>query len=170
MLRDSRTVLLRLCLARWGTGGAATGYPLIQIEGTDPRIVVIPRLWIERMAEPPGDLPANVFWTAYSAGLDSKANLIPLQVVEGTLQRPIRPVSPDGLTANGDNLELQTCTPIILQVECAVQVATAAAGQSLWFALDCYPADPSLRPEDFDDLLHKVRVSQPAAISLQAAP
>ena len=172
MLRSAQTVLARLCLARWSTGGSsATGFPRIEIEGCDPRIVVVPRLWIERTSEPAGDVPANVYWTAYSAGLDSKRNLIPLQVVDGTLQRPIRPVSPDGLTAQGDSLEFQTCTPLILQIECAVQAAgvTIANGQSLWFALDVCPADPSLDPCDFDAILHAIRCSQPAPLSLQVA-
>lgn len=147
------------------------GFPRIEIEGCDPRIVVVPRVWIERLTEPAGDVPANCYWTAYSAGFDSRRNLIPLQVIDGTLQRVIRGPSPDGLTAQGDNLELQCCTPLILQIECAVQEpgVTEANGQSLWFALDCYPADPSLAPEDYDHLLHEVRCSQPAPLSLQVA-
>jgi hypothetical protein len=174
MLRDSRTVLLRLCLARWSAGGARNeAFIRIEIEGTDPRIVVVPRIWIERVLEPSPDAPSGVHWTTYSAGLDSKTALIPLQVVDGTLMRPVRvAATPDGTIPQGDSLELQTATPLIVVVECADVSATLpdAAGQSLWFALDCYPADPSLQPADFDDLLHKIRCSQPAAVSLQAAP
>jgi hypothetical protein len=172
MLRGSRTVLDRLCLARWSVGGAAAqGFLRVDIEGTDPRIIVVPRLWIERLVEPAGDVPANVFWTTYSAGLNSQRNLIALAVVDGTLQRPIRPVTPDGMTANGDSLEFQTCTPLILSIECALPDAglTSANGQSLWFALDAFPAEPSLSPEDFDRILHEIRVSQPSPVSLQVS-
>jgi hypothetical protein len=172
MLRPSKIVLEPLCLARWFAAATPTqGFPRIDIIGCDPRIVVVPRLWIERTSEPAGDVPANVYWTAYSAGLDSRRNLIPLAVVDGALQRPIRPISPDGLTAQGDNLELQAATPIILQIECAVQEAgvTTANGQSLWFAVDVYPADPSLDPGDFDALFHAIRCSQPAPLSLNVA-
>jgi hypothetical protein len=171
MLRAAKTVLDRLCLTRWGaTALSATGTVRIDIEGCDPRIVVVPRLWIERLSEPAGDVAAGVSWSAYSAGKDSRSNLVPLQLVPGAIARPVRAAAaPDGTIPQGDNLELICSTPLVLVVACAdvSGTLTSAAGQSLWFALDAGPAEPSLSPEDFDALLHAIRCSQPAAIAVK---
>ena len=171
MLRAGKIVLDRLCLARWLVGAPAAAADIrIDIEGCDPRIVVVPRLWIERITDPSANVDAGVSWTTYSAGLDSVRNLIPLQIVQGASARPVRAArAADGTTLNGDNLELQCSTPLVLIIACADVSATvlSSMGQSLWFACEAYPSDPSLSPADFDALLHAIRVSQPTPIAVK---
>lgn len=174
MLPKPRTVVDRIRLAGWASGSgvrARAGALRIEITGADPRIVLVPRVWIERASEPAGDIASGVSWSAFSAGFDSNKNLVPLKVVEGAASRPLRAsAAADGTIPQGDNLELQTATPIILVISCADVSGTVphSAAQSLWFALEAYPADPSQSPGDFDGLLHLIRCSQPPALALVA--
>ena len=171
MLAAARIVLERLCLAQWRADGVATGSIRIDIQGCDPRIVVVPRIWLERASETAGTIPPAALWTAYSAGYDSRKNLVPLQVVDGTLNRPIQAAGHiDGTIPQGDNLELQCATPVILIVNFADSsgILSETNAQSCWCALEAYPADPSLSEQDFDRLLHLIRCSQPSQLSLLA--
>lgn len=170
MLAPRKTVLEKRQIAAWGSAGAAAGNVLIDIYGCDPRIVLVPRVWLERVTEPAGDVPGAVSWSAYSAARSQYGNLIPLQAVDGALARVIRAATEaDGTIPAGDNLELQMSTDLILVVACVAGTVPASAGQTLWFGLDAYPADPSVSPSDFDEILHGIHVSEPGALAIQTA-
>lgn len=171
MLAPLRTVLEKVCLARWQTSAASpTATIRIEIEGCDPRVVVVPRLWLERAVAWTGTPDASgVSWSTYSAGEDSMGALIPLQVVQGASNRPlVAGAELDGIIPQGDNLELQCATALIVIVLCqnVSAVLTSSEEQELWFGLEAYPADPSLSPMDFVDLLHLIRVSSPSPIAI----
>ena len=103
-LRNRRLVQDKVRLAGWGTGPQSKTASLrIDVEGCDPRIVVVPRVWIQRQAPPSPDVATGVTWSAYSAGRDGYNNLIPLQVVEGANARAVSFATQADGTAGGDN-------------------------------------------------------------------
>jgi hypothetical protein len=149
-------------------GGIRVGVLRIEIHNCDPRLVLVPQLWIERVAEPANDQPACVLWSHYSARTDKTASFIVLSDVPGSTNRPLRPLGShraDGCYTQGDNLELQASTPLAIGIVCTDPSPNAiddALGQILWFALDAYPADPGCTSEQFERMLHDLQCHTPA--------
>jgi hypothetical protein len=144
---------------------------LIEIRGVDPRLILVPCLWVERVAEALGpEQPAGVTWSAFSAVDADAGGLIALGVLTGCDNRPVRPTGShrgDGVYVQGDNLEIQASTSILLAVACAEGGFDDAHAQTLWFSLDAYPADPATDASDFDRMLQDVRCNCPSTINLQ---
>lgn len=161
MLRRARNVIRATPLAAWtADGAAASGSLQLRIEGADPRLLLVPRLWVERKGVADGK-PTGITWSLYSAGEDSQGGAIALRRVDGATARPLGPTTApgsDGVASVGDNLEISAATPLILAVVCAAPASAGDLnGQVLWFALDAFPADISLSPADYDGLLGEVK-------------
>ena len=169
MLRRARNVIRPTPLALWQVEGAAAGASVIRLSGVDPRLLLVPRLWLERPAELTPASPTGVTWSLYSAGEDSRGGTIILRVVGDASARPIGPtLSPgaDGIIQAGDNLEVDAATDLFVVVNYAAVAGNTIRGQVLWFALDAYPAETSLSPEDYDGLLADVRAQCPPVVEI----
>ena len=170
-----RAVIAPRPLARWGTypvGFPITAQIVIDIQGVDPRLVLVPSVWVERVAETSQEIASGVTWSAFSAVRNNAGALLALHVLDGCDSRPVRPIGShrgDGIYTQGDNLELQASTPLLLAIACAEHDADFPDpyAQTLWFALDAFPADPACTAADFDRMLQDVRCDCPPEIQLQ---
>jgi hypothetical protein len=169
MLRRARNVFRPTPVAAWLTSGLSTGAISIRLSGVDPRLLLVPRLWVERPGGTTPDNPTGVTWSLYSAGEDSRGGTVPLRVVEGANARPIGPTmsaGADGTVQAGDNIEIDAATDLLVVARCAAVGPNTIRGQTLWFALDAYPAETSLSPEDYDGLLADVRAQCPPVLEI----
>jgi hypothetical protein len=168
MLRRARNVIHPTPLAAWTEDvGQEGGNIVIRLEGVDPRLLLVPRLWIERPAGIATTNMTGVTWSLYSAGEDSRGGTIALHAADGAFQRIIGPEfgeGYDGIVQAGDNLEINAATDVLIVAAC-VSVPNIG-GQILWFALDAFPAETSLTPEDYDGLLAAVKAQIPPCITI----
>ena len=173
MLRRSRNVVRAAPLAAWVNDSShppVTANVSVRLEGIDPRLVVVPRLWIERPGSVTPANPTGVTWSMYSVGEDSQGGIVILRAVDGATSRVIGPnATPgaDGVAPLGDNLEIAAATDLLLVVRCSAVTAASIPGQTLWFAVDAFPADVSLSPEDYDGLIQGVKAQFASAVRVQ---
>jgi hypothetical protein len=164
MLHKMRTVLAPTVLASWTQNptAPATRQPRVLLENVDPRLVLVPQLWVTRgPASTPGD-GVYVTWSAFSVGYGQNGDQVVLRVIAGADSRVIGPtLTPrtlDGIATAGDNLEMSAATPILIVAACNSGGLDGPDTQKLWFKLDAYPAETSLTPGDYEGLIQAVKV------------
>jgi len=162
MLRRPRTVQAPMVLADWNqTSTEGTRNVQVLIEGVDPRLVLVPQLWVTGAPERSA-YGVHVQWSVFSVADGIGGSKIVLHVVENADARVIGPtLTPralDGIAPAGDNLEINAATDLLVVIACNAGGADGPDGQRLWFRLDAYPDSPSLSPEDYSGLLEMVRV------------
>jgi len=175
MLRRSRTIVRAMPLASWdlSDGALASVNISIRLQGIDPRLVVVPRIWVQRTGQGFSVTPANptgVTWSLYSLGEDHQGGIVVLRPVDGAVARVIGPTAApgaDGIAPLGDNLEITAATDLLVVIRCAAVTASTIPGQVLWFGINAFPADVSLSPEDYDGLIAAVTAQIPQAVRIQ---
>ena len=170
MLRRLRTVQTPTVLASWKPGSAQTRAVQILVEGVDPRLVLVPQLWVTSDPSKSGE-NVCVQWSVFSVAEGLGGSKVPLRAVDGADARIIGPTlaarAIDNIVTAGDNLEINAATDLIIVAACNANAAPGPDTQKLWFRLDAYPAETSLRPEDYNGLLAevKVQISNPGEVA-----
>lgn len=183
-LRKPTTIVQPVCLAVQTPGTGSAGANLqIAIEGCDPRLVVVPSLWVERATDSAGPAGTNaavasgVTWTAYSARRNAKGDLKTFCPLPGFEDRAIRGANAwgaDGILRAGDSFELSSTLPIVLGIRIAdiTGQLSSTCQQSLWFALEVCPSDALEEAragqedgETYAGLLRELAVSKPSDVA-----
>jgi hypothetical protein len=187
VLRVERKVIERRPIARWLPALGSLGARIvIPVENLDPRVVLVPSLWVERVTDvagpsgPDAGVGAGVTWSAYSAIRDSRENLRGLSVLPGFAARAVRPAAAwqsDGTLLAGDTMELSTGNAVLLVVACADVSGTLGAPdyQVLYFSLDAFPADALAESESiqgnreaYHGLLDRITCAVPSVVSVRS--
>lgn len=179
MLRRMREVMTPVPLLYENPAGtgAPSAVQRIVIQGVDPRLVLVPRLWARRIDALAPAEKINCRWSCFSLGADANGAIVILSVVEGFDDRKLGGAAEsfdpstrsDGVVPVGDNAEIKASTPILIAVRSVVRagrIETPRFSQSIWFGLDAYPADPSVSPEDFEGLIRAVRSTVPPPVEV----
>ncbi len=183
-LRKPRVVVPPTRVAYSALSGSRGANIAIPIQGLDPRVVVAVSVWSTRSNdsagpdEPSATIPANVFWSIYSAVVDGSKKLRPLNVLPGFASREIRPADAwgdDGILRSGDSAEISASTPVFVVIRQEDIWATVHHGlaQDIWVAIDAYPSDAlaeSMNDEEnreaYRGLLEQVRTAIPDAVRI----
>ena len=178
-LRDRRVVMPPTQISRSATSGARGASIAISLQGLDPRVVLAISVWVTRSndnagpREPSADIPANVFWSIYSAAFDGKGALRPMTALDGFYDREVRGAGswgPDGILRSGDTAEVNASTPLMVVIRQADIWATVHQGleQSIWISIEAIPSDALAEfaedeenREAYRGLLERVRCAVP---------